>query len=92
MLTESEREWLKNRRNKAYCRYCSGIYLCSNPNASGFKCPLIPDYKNAALFEVRVAARLASYVETFGWKDCGRELLKQASLVVEEEMEEMYDD
>ena len=59
MLTASEREWLKDRRNKAYCRYCSVIDLCSNPNASGFKCPLIPDYEEAAEFSEQVAARLA---------------------------------
>lgn len=59
MLTESERAWLKDRRNKAYCRYCRVIDLCSNPNASGFKCPLIPDYKEAAEFEALVAAKLA---------------------------------
>ena len=68
MLTDSEREWLKDRRNKAYCRYCSVIYLCSNPNASGFKCPLIPDYKDAAEFSERVAATLANI--HFGTEDC----------------------
>ena len=77
MLTDSDKAWLKDRRNKAYCRYCSVIDLCSNPNASGFKCPLIPDYKDAAEFSERVAAKLAKL-------DC---VLKYARLAVEEEMD-----
>ena len=95
MLTDSEREWLKDRRNKAYCRYCSVIDLCSNPNASGFKCPLIPDYEEAAEFSERVASLLAEIMPKAladPWfiknaKDINADVtLKWAQLSVEEEM------
>lgn len=60
MLTASEREWLADRKHKAYCRYCSSSKLCANPFASGFSCPLAAgNMKDALEFSERVAAKLA---------------------------------
>lgn len=88
MLTESELVWLKDRRNKVYCRYCSVIYLCSNPSASGFKCPLIPDYKDAAEFSERVAEKLA-YLGAggYGLGVNAHNMMMYCRLAVEEEMD-----
>lgn len=69
-----------------YCQEAEDAMVYDMP----FTGCLVPSAKlllDAAEFEARVAAKLASYVETFGWKDCGKELLRQARLAVEEEMD-----
>jgi hypothetical protein len=62
MLTKREREWLEDRKHKAYCRYCSGSKLCANPFASGFSCPLAAgNMKDALEFSERVVVKLAEF-------------------------------
>ena len=68
MLTQSEREWLEDRRRVAYCRYCNVSRLCANPFASGYSYPLTGNMKDAAEFSERVAAKLANI--HFGTEDC----------------------
>ena len=65
-LTESEKKWLEERKDKGeynfyYCQYCNKIPsivtggLCAGP------CPMYPggfEYEDCAEFEARVAARL----------------------------------
>ena len=48
---------------------------------------VILELQEAAEFEARVAAKLANYIETLGWKGCGKHALEQARLQVEEEMD-----
>ena len=48
-------------------------------------------WDDVAEFEARVAAKLANYIETLGWKGCGKHSLKQARLTVEEEMNNEMD-
>ena len=96
MLTNSERKWLNDRKHKAYCRYCSGRYLCPNSNAYVFRCPLIPNLQDALEFEARVAAKLAKVISNLvqeePWPDVEVQattpdlVLKWARLRVEEEM------
>lgn len=90
MLTESERQWLKNRRNKAYCRHC-------NPFASDYSCPLTGNMKDTAEFEGRVAVKLAKVIANLvkenPFSDVEAQattpdlVLKWARLSVEEEMD-----
>ena len=96
MLTESEKKWLKDRKPKAYCRYCGIKYFCSNSNVSCFKCPLIMENLEDALeFSERVAAKLADpYYPPMDAGSDGPQLfmppadrLKWARIEVEEEMD-----
>ena len=61
MLTESEREWLEERDNwfSPWCSRCDGRFHCDEHKLYG-KCSLTPDTDDAALFEARVAAKLAN--------------------------------
>lgn len=67
MLTESEREWLRNRKGKNdlyfFCKYCTvpkeddDCYWSHIIEA----CPVYPDIEDAAEFSERVAAKLARW-------------------------------
>lgn len=90
MLTKSEWEWLKTRdKKRLYCFYCNSFFgtsYCDTKCITG-TCPVYPDMKDAAEFSERVALKLANYIETLGWKGCGKHALEQARLQVEEEMD-----
>ena len=82
MLTEGELAWLEHRDAM---QFLTGTYIADfaeyplwNPGK---------DWQDAAEFEARVAAKLANYIETLGWKGCGKHSLEQARLQVEEEMD-----
>ena len=78
MLTEADKKWLEERKDKRgynfyYCRLCNKIPsivtggLCAGP------CPMYPggfEYEDAAEFEARVVAKLARGV-TYGELPCG---------------------
>ena len=87
MLTNSEKAWLK-RRQFFNGFYSSGCLTCSLNRTFCDKadCPLHPDLEDALEFSERVVVRLANYIETLGWKGCGKHALEQARLQVEEEM------
>ena len=93
MLAKNEREWLENRQYIEYpfCMRCpylridDGVAWCKPED-----CQLemrIEDWQEAAEFSERVAVKLASYLETLGWKGCENVFLKAARLAVEEEMD-----
>ena len=101
MLTNSEKLWLKTRDSYEYfsCRYCPGLpYYGPFTPAHGrpcarwcFKqkerkaCWLASYYEDAALFEARVAAKLAN---PFFYEQYPAEIrLMLARLEVEEEMD-----
>jgi hypothetical protein len=106
MLTESDKKWLgkREKRGAYFCFHCSGGDLefpCLESWHSPNDCPVEDgqDYRDAAEFEARVAAKLATYEYTDpclgkticpyagkGWT-CSRCNLKHARLAVEEEME-----
>ena len=92
MLTDSELAWLK-RRQFFNGFYSSGCLTCSLNRTLCDKadCPLHPDLEDALEFSERVVVRLANYIETLGWKGCGKHSLKQARLTVEEEMNNEMD-
>ena len=79
MLTESEIDWFRRRSmgpGLYYCGWCMKYALCCNPQFN--RCPIKDsDWQEAAIFEARVAAKLAKL-------DC---VLKYARLAVEEEMD-----
>ena len=93
MLTDSEREWIianKHLNGCIYVRHCR--YTCFEPPY----CPVIPtkeDLIDAALFEARVAAKLAKGIPQSAWlaeaEKCDMPpswtRLKLARLAVEEE-------
>jgi len=59
MFTNDEVEWLA--QDRCYCIPCERTrYGC--PKKKPKDCPLIPDYKDAAEFEARVALRLAKAI------------------------------
>jgi hypothetical protein len=76
MLTEAEKKWLEERKDKGeynfyYCQYCNKIPsivtggLCAGP------CPMYPggfEYEDAAEFEARVSRIMALYL---GAPPCG---------------------
>lgn len=71
MLTESEREWLKTRdKKRPYCFYCEALF---GTDSCYWKCvtetcAMYPDMKDAAIFEARVAEKLALYnANTMDW-------------------------
>ena len=66
MLTDSERAWLKyrdivNPRGTYFCEYCKDYAECHSDMGWGVECPTAPlSLHDAALFEARVAAKLAN--------------------------------
>lgn len=60
MLTESEKDWLKRRcmAPTPFCGWCMKYTFCCDP---WYPCPIKKgsDWRDAAEFEARVAARLA---------------------------------
>lgn len=68
MLTESEREWVRENKTRNGCIYARRCrYTCFEPPY----CPVIPtknDLMEAAEFESRVAAKLTNI--HFGTEDC----------------------
>ena len=91
MLTDSEREWLKARNvahpgGDYFCEHCDVFAECHM--YWPIECPTKLSIKPEDIaFEARVAAKLANYIETLGWKGCGKHALEQARLQVEEEMD-----
>ena len=61
MLTDSEREWLRLRPHDgtAYCWHCQNVGRDMKGCLDEPYCALVPDYKDAAEFSERVAARMA---------------------------------
>lgn len=108
MLTEQERKWLENR--KIRCSRCvhyevSGVggicFWCADREkfeTSAYT--LASDYRDAAEFEARVAARLAgawaigedmcfnNHCQLFDKDRCTACYLKNARIAVEEEMDQ----
>ena len=92
MLTERERKWLKQRDRNLFS---FGLYLAFTPGMS----PALIDYRDAAEFEARVAARLAgawaigedmcfnNHCQLFAKDRCTACYLKNARIAVEEEMD-----
>ena len=70
MLTQSEKRWLKKRKEWSVCSYCSNIpqTMCLYGERPHFCALLDVDYKDAAEFSERVAAKLANI--HFGTEDC----------------------
>lgn len=72
MLTEQERKWLEERKKRTqHCDTCPnrvGYYeLCSSCRSrSLYGLSLCPDYRDAAEFEARVAAKLAEHAGSGG--------------------------
>lgn len=75
MLTQNEKNWLEEREKRPvpcslneswnWClNICSGQTLPLRPS-----CPMVPDYRDAAEFEARVAAHLATALMTRNWDD-----------------------
>ena len=100
MLTEKERKWLEERKKRTqHCDNCPnrvGYYeLCSSCRSrSLYGLSLCPDYREAAEFAERVAAKLTlkepcplpEHEESaFSCRWCR---LKRARIAVEEEMKE----
>lgn len=57
MLTEQERKWLEERKNRP--ALCGGpLNYCGYGCLVRYGCPLTPDYQDAAEFEARVAEKL----------------------------------
>lgn len=103
-LTDKERKWLEQRTYR--CKYCihykEGIcFWC--PDMKKFETrtySLVPDYRDAAEFEARVAARLAgawaigedmcfnNHCQLFDKDRCTACYLKNARIAVEEEMDQ----
>ena len=89
MLTESEREWLNNRDNHAehFCRWCDTWETCLGEFGAIF-CPSWTQkvqLLEAAIFEARVAAKLA---DTFFFELAPADVrMMLARLEVEEEMD-----
>lgn len=96
MLTDSENIWLKTRdKKRQYCFYCEALFgtdFCYWKCVTE-SCAMYPDMKDAALFEARVAAKLASssacqYVTGHCMlTGCAACQLRDARLAVEEEMD-----
>ena len=95
MLTKSEKRWLKKRKEWSVCSYCSNIpqTMCLYGERPHF-CALIDvDYKDAAEFSERVAAKLAADENCGVDEDCPPDMpfgwgrLKAARLAIEEEMD-----
>lgn len=95
MLTQNEKKWLETRGKRPvpcalneswdWClNICSGQTLPLRP-----PCPMVPDYRDAAEFEARVAAELARL--NMSMCPCRFCRLKYARLMVEREMEAEYD-
>lgn len=64
MLTESEKEWLKTRdKKRPYCFYCEALFGADSCywKCVTESCAMYPDMKDAAEYEARVAAKLATY-------------------------------
>lgn len=61
MLTYNEKRWLKKRNEWSVCSYCSNIpqTMCLYGERPHFCALLDVDYKDAAEFSERVAAKLA---------------------------------
>ena len=96
MLTQSEKRWLKKRKEWSVCSYCSNIpqTMCLYGERPHFCALLDVDYKDAAEFSERVAAKLAADENCGVDEDCPPDMpfgwgrLKSARLAVEEEMDE----
>ena len=89
MLADNELAWLKRRQFFNGFYTTSGCLTCSLNETLCDKtdCPLHPDLEDALEFSERVVVRLANYIETLGWKGCGKHALEQARLQVEKEMD-----
>ena len=93
MLTQSEREWylLRPQNGTAFCFHCQNW---GGDCALKSSCPFNEDWKDAAEFEARVAARMATDENLGVDEDCPPDMpfgwgrLKRARLQVEEEMDE----
>jgi hypothetical protein len=67
MLTEAEKKWLEERKDKGeynfyYCQYCNKIPSIETGGLCAGPCPMYPggfEYEDAAEFEARVAASIA---------------------------------
>ena len=95
MLTDREKEWLerRERHESPFCISCDALRTAVDGVGYCYPiedCPLearIEDWQNAAEFEARVVEKLANYIESLGWKSCGKYALKAARLQVEEEID-----
>lgn len=65
MLTRGEKRWLKKRKEWSVCSYCSNIpqTMCLYGERPHFCALLDVDHKDAAEFEGRVAAKLATILD-----------------------------
>lgn len=93
MLTEQERKWLEERKNRP--ALCGGpLNYCGYGCLVRYGCPLTPDYQDVAEFEARVQRKLMyQYEKAYHCKDVGRfmpnrdTMLMYALLAVEQEMD-----
>lgn len=75
MLTQNEKNWLEEREKRpAPCilneswNWC--LNICSGQTLPlRSPCPMVPDYRDAAEFEARVAAKLAIARMEVNWDD-----------------------
>lgn len=114
MLTEAEKKWLEERSSPRRLALCSRSHMATrffdmtqkhchhcDLHRSGARkyCPLVSDYRDAAEFEARVAAKLAADVESYFEIRNGARIpirrdknvflrLKHARIEAEQEMEE----
>ena len=89
MLTESENTWLKTRdKKRPYCFYCEALFGTDSCywKCVTESCAMYPDMKDAAIFEARVAAKLATlldesyfHIDTGSYESC-REVCPAHSL------------
>lgn len=98
MLTESEKRWLKKRKEWSVCSYCSNIpqTMCLYGERPHFCALLDVDYKDAAEFSERVAAKLAQVAAMQkkhhccvdidvpfhcpGWQSCAERIMSRKEL------------
>ena len=99
MLTERERKWLKERKNRPALCGCPLNY-CGYGCLVRYGCPLTPDYQDAAEFEARVSRCIAEnaseldmisnnlqFLDGFKAKSLAWYILREARIAVEEEMD-----
>lgn len=100
MLTEKERKWLEERKNRP--ALCGGpLNYCGYGCLVRYGCPLTPDYQDVAEFEARVSRCIAEnaseldmisnnlqFLDGFKAKSLAWYILREARIAVEEEMKE----
>ncbi|WP_417023836.1 hypothetical protein, partial [Bilophila wadsworthia] len=75
MLTEQERKWLEERKNRP--ALCGGpLNYCGYGCLVRYGCPLTPDYQDAAEFEARVAEKLAEHAGSYNRRNGFGSLLR----------------